>query len=75
MKIIKNKTKHTGFSTLFDSALIVLLVPSGRSLAGPEGSWTGQGRILNWLKRFDQFLMLFWFVLGASSGENGSKMA
>ena len=31
--------KHNGFSTLFLSAQIVLLVASGRSLVGPEGPW------------------------------------
>ena len=31
--------KHDGFSTLFLSAQIVLLLASGRSLVGPEGPW------------------------------------
>ena len=31
--------KHNGFSTLFLSAQIVLLVAPGRSLVGPEGPW------------------------------------
>ena len=46
----------------------------GHQNRGLEGSWTGPGRILGCLERRDSFVMLFWWVLGASCGEKVANM-